>query len=320
MSYNIVIIGLGALGKRHLSSILNSRLEMNIYCYDINHHALDGFLYDDQFNNKTINMITSIDDIPSKIDFALFAMTSKGRREMFEVLIEKHTVKNVLFEKVLFQTIEDYEYVEKRLKELKIKAWVNCARRQMDCYQNLRSKLKNAGEMQIHISGGEWGLACNAIHFIDLIEFLTNVDNTQVKELDFINNIYESKRSGFKEVYGTIYGYNSKCSNFSITCLKNVSVPIVISIFSDVGNYIVIEGKQKLIYMTKDSGFELREETFEIPYQSQMTQFVLEDILLCGSSRLADFATSSRLHLQYIVPLTKFFNDNGWEEKSCPIT
>jgi hypothetical protein len=319
MSFNILVVGLGALGKRHLSSILNSELELNVYGYDINPDALVGFQWENIYHNKSLKMISSFNEIEN-IDFALFAMTSVGRRDVFDKLVEQVKVKNILFEKVLFQRIEDYTHVQAELKRLGIKAWVNCARRQMDSYQSLRERLLPAKEMRISISGGEWGLACNSIHEIDLVEFLAGSDSTQVTSLELLPLIAESKRPGFKEIYGTVKGCSGKCKDFSINCMKDTDVQDILTINTDIGQFIVLESNRKLLSMTRDNDYELKVESFEIPYQSQMTQFVFEDILLKGSSRLADFDTSARLHLQFIEPLIKFFNDNGWEEKSCPIT
>ncbi|WP_037353039.1 Gfo/Idh/MocA family oxidoreductase [Selenomonas sp. FC4001] len=320
MVYQIAIIGVGALGKRHLQSIVNSKLEMVIYCYDINKHVLDSFEWENKYNNKTLIMITSFEELPKVVDFAIFAMTANGRREMFDRLIEHCTVKKILFEKVLFQKVEDYEYVGRKLKELSIKAWVNCARRQMECYQELKKELEYAKEMRVTISGGEWGLACNTIHQIDLIEFLSGSSETKVDSIELLPIITDSKRAGFKEVYGNISGHSGKCSFFSVTCMKDTNVPIVVTISTDVGQYIIFESKQKMMCMVKNGEYDLIEKDFVMPYQSQMTQFVMEDILLTGESRLTEYDVSSRLHLEFIEPLIKFFNKNGWENNSCPIT
>lgn len=317
---NIIIIGVGALGKRHLSSILNTELELNVYCYDINSHALDNFEWDNKYNNKTIKMITSFDEVPGEIDFALFAMTAKGRREMFDELVKHSEVKYILFEKFLFQRIEDYEHVGQRLKELNIKAWVNCARRQMDSYQKLRSELADAKEMIITIAGGEWGLACNAIHELDLISFLAQSEDLHINSLDLIPGIFDSKRSGYKEIYGTIHGTCGKCSSFSINCMKDTTVPDFLSIATDIGQYYIVEGKRKIISMRKCKEYNICEEDFALPYQSQMTQFVLEDILLRGQSRLASYDESSVLHQKFLEPVLDYFNKNGMEGDLCPIT
>lgn len=318
--YNVVIIGVGALGKRHLASILASKLELDVYCYDINNHVLDEFEWENKYNNKKLTLVNAFEELPSNVDFALFAMTANGRREMFDQLIARCDVKTILFEKVLFQTIKDYEYVGRKLKELKINAWVNCSRRQMDSYQDLRKELKTANDMRISISGGEWGLACNAIHEMDLIEFLADSSETVIDKMRLLPEIADSKRKGFKEVYGTIEGHSGKCSYFSINCMKGTQVPDVLTISTDKGQYVIFESKQKLISIAEKNQYELIEKDFSIPYQSQMTQYVMEDILLTGDSRLVKFDVSSRLHLEFIKPLLKFFCEHGWRTESCPIT
>lgn len=307
MHYQIVIVGTGALGKRHLSSILDSEMALDVYCYDINPNALEGFEWEDLYHNKSLKMVPSFDGLPEQIDFAVFAMTSKGRREMFDRLVNATKVRNILFEKVLFQREEDYRHVGQRLKELDIHAWVNCARRQMDSYQNLRKELEDAKEMRIFISGGEWGLACNAIHELDLIEFLAGSNETVVDKLNLQPLIAESKRPGFKEVYGTISGSSGKCSEYIINCMEGNRTPSVTMISADIGQYIVLEEKGKMICMTAGTGYKLEERAFEMTYQSRMTQSVMEDILLRGVSRLTEYNESARLHLQLIRPLTDFF-------------
>lgn len=320
MKYIIVIVGLGALGKRHLSSILNSGLALDVYCYDINANALDGFEWEDKYGNKKLVNISSLADIPDEIDFVLFSTTSRDRRELFEQLVSNKKVKYILFEKVLFQKVEDYEYVSSKLHELGIRAWVNCPRRQMDCYQRLKEMLKDAKDMKITLYGGEWGLACNAIHMLDIFEFLSGSNATTVDKIDLLPCIVESKRQGYKEVYGTIYGHSGRCKEFSITCLKDSDVQDMMTINTDIGQYIILENNKKIIKQTKEDNYEIKEEVFDTLYQSQMTQYVLEDILLRNESRLTIFEDSARLHLEFIKPLIEFFEKHGMEKKLCPIT
>ena len=317
---NILVLGLGALGKRHLSSILNSKMELDVYCYDINPCALDNFEWENLYGNKTINMVSNFKEIPNDIDFALFSMTANGRREMFDKLIASARVRYILFEKVLFQRIDDYQHVKMILRDRGIKAWVNCARRQMDCYQELGKILSDAKEMYITVSGGEWGLACNAIHELDLVSFLSQSNDLRIESLDLLPGVFESKRRGYKEVYGSIYGSCGKCKKFIISCMKDTDVPDIVSIESDIGNFLVFESKHKVITMSKDQEYNIYEKEFVIPYQSEMTQYVLEDILNNGESRLTEYEDSSKIHIEFIRQLLTFFNNNGLEGNICPIT
>ena len=57
-----------------------------------------------------------------------------------------------------------------------------------------------------------------------------------------------------------------------------------------------------------------------MPYQSQMTQYVIEDILLKGTCKLTTYEESSRMHLEFIKPLIEFFEKHGMEKGLCPIT
>lgn len=315
---NIVIVGVGALGKRHLSSIMNSEIEKNIYCVDIDPHALDDMY---ECKNTNVTLVKRISDLPQvEFDFALFSMSSKGRREMYDELVEHTKINYILFEKVLFQRVDDYKHVMEDLKQRNINAWVNCGRRQMKSYQNLRKRLEGSQYMEIHISGGEWGMACNAIHMLDMIAFLSGDQQIKIDQTDFLPLIKESKRSGYKEVYGMILGSGEFLKNFSISCIPDCRIPLKIEITTEDGRFIVREDLNKLFYICKDTQYQEEEELFEIPYQSQMTQFVMEDIIKKGTCKLTSIEESAHLHLMMLNPMINFFEKNGMEKGICPIT
>ena len=247
-------------------------------------------------------------------------MTSKGRREIYDELVNHTKIKNILFEKVLFQKVEDYRHVLKDLKKRKISAWVNCARRQMDSYQSLRKRLENSRYMEIHISGGEWGMACNTIHMLDLIAFLSGDKSIKIDRRDFFPLIAESKRAGYKEVYGIVLGHGKLLKSFSVSCIPDCRIPMKIEITTEKGRFIVREDVKKLFYMDENPQYPDKIESFETPYQSQMTQFVMEDIIKEGRCKLTSFDESARLHLIMIEPLISFFEENGMEKGICPIT
>lgn len=315
---NIVIIGVGGVGKRHLSSIMNSEIEKSIYCVDINENALDAMT---ECGKNNVSLIKRIADLPRiEFDFALFSMTAKGRREMYDELVNHTKVNNILFEKVLFQKIDDYRHVSKDLEKRGINAWVNCTRRQMESYQNLRKRLEGSRYMEIHISGGEWGMACNMIHMLDMIVFLSGDECIELDSVDFLPLIKESKRGGYKEVYGMIAGSGKFLKNFSISCIPDCRLPMKIEIITENGRFVVREDLGKLFYMGEDTQHLEKVEPFMLPYQSQMTQFVMEDIIKRGKCKLTPFDESANLHLKMIDPLISFFEKNGMEKGICPIT
>lgn len=317
--FNVAVIGVGALGKRHLEALMKSNLKMKIYCVDTNEKTMQGIDIPNRDNIEVV-FLTSFEGIKTQIDLAILAMTADKRRQSFENLISNIKVNNIVFEKVLFQTIEDYFLVSNKLKELQISAWVNCAKRQMKAYQNLKSEVRNCGDFEISISGGNWGMACNSIHWIDLVEFLSEEKETIIDFVNLYPEIVDSKRPGFKEVFGTLSGHGGRCRHFSISCFKENSLPMEVVIMAEKARFIIRE-KEHQMYVEKKENDWIREKRDFIPeYQSEMTQFVAEDILLNGTTNLTNFEDSKRLHLQFIEPLAKFFEMNGIGEKLCPIT
>lgn len=314
MMNNIAIIGVGALGKRHLQSMIELQNEYNIYAVEANEDMLAHLKTEFQ----SVAFSKSINELPVDLGFVVIATNSNVRRSVFEQLISHSNVKNILFEKVLFQKDEDYYYVQGKLKELNIKAWVNCARREWNAYKRLKEELGEASEMHFIASGGEWGIGCNGIHMLDLVEYLSNdtVSNISVSELE--NGLYESKRKGYYEFYGHITGNAGKCRGFDLICMKDSKLPFSIEIVTDKKRYIIEEYKNRCLISNGNDGW--KEIEFNQTYQSQMTARVIKDVIDRNDCDLTKYDSSMNLHLKYINALMTFFNKNGWEEKSCPIT
>ena len=313
---NIAIIGVGALGKRHLQSMVDLQDQCNIYAVEINEKLIR--VLNTEFTD--VNFITTIDELPIELDVVVIATTSNVRRLLFEELINHSVVKYVLFEKILFQKEEDYYFVQEKLNELGISAWVNCARREWDSYKSLEKELADCNELHISASGGEWGLGCNAIHILDLIEYLSGneIESLDISKLE--NNIIESKRKGFYEFFGTISGVAGRCKNYNITCMDNSVLPFRIEINTDKSRYLIDEGNNFLLISDVESNWQWKQREFQQVYQSQMTGKVLKSIIDNGTCNLSDYESSMKLHLKYIKPLMDFFKDNGMEENICPIT
>lgn len=313
---NIAIIGVGALGKRHLQSMIELQNNYQIYAVEINKKIIK--LLTNEFEG--VNFITTIEELPQELELVVIATNSNIRRSIFEELINHSTVKNIIFEKVLFQKEEDYYFVQEKLSKFNIKAWVNCARREWDSYKSLKTELKNCYELYISAIGGEWGIGCNSIHILDLIEYLSE-NEIKSLELDKLENeIFESKRKGFYEFFGTITGSTNKCKNFNITCINNSDLPFHIEITTERSRYHIDETNNCLLVSSIETNWEWKKRKFEQTYQSQMTGRVIKSIIETGTCNLSDYESSMKLHLKFIKPLIEFFKFNGMEKNLCPIT
>lgn len=316
MRPTIAVIGMGALGKRHLESILKAPIPLDIYCVDVNADAINGFSTESIAGHRVI-FSTDITVLPASLDWVLLATTSAARRMLFDAVVAHSTVKYMVFEKVLFQKVEDYEHVERRLKELGIKAWVNCPRREQNSWQAFRARLSQEGEFTVNISGSSWGLACNCVHMLDLVQYLSAPAELENVEAKFDEQIIDSKRAGYKEVNGSVRGHCGRCTNFTIVCLPSGTDPLTIEVVTSRASYRIEEGRGKI---TINSGDSVKELPFEMKYQSQLTQQVLMGILSQGTCELATYEESKRIHLALINPIIEFFESKGMEAGICPIT
>jgi hypothetical protein len=321
---NIGLIGAGALGSRHLQSLALSNRPLNIIVMDPSELSLkkaEELFYQigDASKHKTI-FTTDMLQFPEKLDAVIVATSSNVRKVVIEQLVAQSNVKALILEKVLFQKIEDYKIISELLTNHNIKAWVNCPRRQFNFYNKLRGRLINASSIEISISGSAWGLGCNAIHFLDLIAYLSGSDDMEIDITGLEKQYINSKRPGFLEIAGTITGKMGRCKSYSITSYFQNDSPISIQITSDILKCVISEEKKKALVAEASNNWDWTEETFQVPFQSQLTNLVLQDILDTGNCNLTDYDTSMYLHIKLQEPLIQYFTQLGVEGKICPIT
>ena len=117
--------------------------------------------------------------------------------------MKNSTVKYLILEKILFQKAQDYKAIKKQIKKKKIKAWVNFSMRIMPFYQKIKEQLRSK-KIHLIVSGSQWGLVTNAVHFIDFIAFLTDCYDFTIDTKGLNSKPIESKRPGFLELIGTL--------------------------------------------------------------------------------------------------------------------
>lgn len=314
----VAVIGIGNLGKRHLQSIVEVfTSDAEIYAVDVNDEALKTI--SDIYAGK-VKCLSDINGLPKIIDAVVVATNSNVRRKIVEGLLTNITVKNMILEKVLFQKEKDYFVIDELIKKCNVNTWVNCARRSWDSYQAIKNIFDTDKELYIDISGGEWGLGCNCIHMLDLIQFLTKSEECTVNVSKLEPGLAESKRKGYFEFYGVVQGTCGKCRDYKIRCLRNTNVPVLIEMLSENRRVVIDESHKSISVCSRESGWTWEVKEFPSQYQSQLTGKVISEIINSGESPLTTYTESMKLHISFIRPLIDFFNKEGLEGKTCPIT
>ena len=322
---HVLLVAVGGIGFRHFQALLNCRSDFELHVVDVSEAAIErAKTYEkEQKNRKLIHYYTAISEIEPSLYFrlAIIATSSLVRREVFEELVKGHPVETVLFEKVLFPKVRDYAEVGAILKEKHIAAYVNCARRVQSIYRKLREDLGGARLIQAQIRGGNWGLACNSIHMIDLFAYLSGADTQFVTCNSALleNRIYDSKRRGYIEFYGKLAGRIGENTTYLIEC-NHSEAPNLIELFTDTDYYCIDEAGGQITVQSLNSG-ELTEHHFQMSYVSRTTSEIADGLLRGEPVELTRFEESARLH----IPLLKEFLNKrneiqGKEDEICPVT
>jgi len=323
--YNIAIIGAGQLGSRHLQSLAHLTLPVEIFVIDPSMPSLEVAQqrWRDVNSNPSfrIHFFESIASLPFSVDVAIVATNANIRRKVVEQILQHCSVKFLVLEKVLFQSIEEYDVMRDLMLSKNVTAYVNCPRRMYSYYKNLRDELKNYNTpLQFNIQGNSWGMGCNIIHFIDLFFFLRDDKITKTSSLlDEI--IHEAKRPGYIEFTGQYILENEYGDSFLAICRdSNIMVPTVITISSSDFTYRIVEAERKAV-MIHNSGELITSEVVPL-YQSQLTEIVVEQLLSTGLCELTPYEESSYLHQIFLEDFLSHYNsitDNP-NNKICPIT
>ena len=259
---NILIIGIGNIGKRHLQSLSKLPFKVNFYLYDIKKYKIS------LSNNR--HKIYVLDNLPKKINFeaAIIATTSIDRYKLLKKTISENNIRKIILEKIAFLTKRQY------LNSLKINnLLINYPRPLMKSYINIKKYLKYKEIIGLSVYGNNWNMLSNTPHFMNLFLFITNTNLSKIDSIKIHNRKYLSKRSNFHEIKGRILLTNEKFQYLELSdSIKNKRS--FIKIITRTGLIEIYESSSNFILIDHDNKTKIK-KTFKLEYQSDLTHKVL---------------------------------------------
>jgi hypothetical protein len=298
----------------------------NIYVVDPSIESLEiaKQRYDQTEENGqeiAVSFQTSMEGLPSAIDFAVIATGSGPRADISRALLTAHDVRYLLFEKFLFQKEIEYEEIGELLEKKSVKAWVNCPRRMWPIYQELGKTLDFGTPIHVSIHEGEFGLACNCIHMIDLLAFLDGEDRFHVDLSGLDESPISSKRPGYLEATGLFSARSESGSTLTWVSSRGSQASTALLLSSSRFQARIDESKGTCEIFAPDSGWEGRKVTFVPPFQSQLTNLVASELLTKGSCALTSYESSARMHIPVVRAFSAYFDRAiPGNSGNCPIT
>ncbi len=324
---SLAIIGVGQIGSRHLQALAKIRIPSRINVIDRSESSLNRArdrLNEIQIhpNIKNIEFGDSIDDLDEIVDFCIVSTDSRYRFSVLKELLAKKTVKYLLLEKVLFQSVQDCKEAQQLLETFQTTVWVNCPLRMYPFFGSLKTRYDlQSNPIKYSYSGGEWiGLACNSIHYIDHTAFLSNsnISDIDVSCLDM--HVKESKRSGFIEFTGTLKVEYENGAKLTIQSISGSKESSSIKICNNEFELEVDElsGNGMLHDINKGCHEKI---SYTVPYQSNLTNLIVEGVFRTGNCGLVDFSSSNSFHISFLKALHAHYKKvTGIENDFLPIT
>ena len=300
------------MGCRHLEALSKSTFPIELYGIDPQKYSVDLAKeslesLQTKKNIKNISITQEIKTLPKTLDLLIIATNSDVRLEVLCEILDYADVNFIILEKILFQAEKDLTKGKRILNKSGSEAWVNCPRRVWPLYTDIKKYLYGKHKVSFKLSGGNWGMGCNAIHFIDCFEYLTNsrLKEINTKLLDQV--IHNSKRKGFIEFTGILEAsFDNQNSMILESVDDNMSNLFSINISSEDTTISIDEnsGKGEIIFQDEPK----KEFTFKVPFQSELTNLIAKEIMFDSKCFLTPYDESA---MQHRVLLDAFNHHSG---------
>lgn len=322
----IVIIGAGQIGSRHLQGVLRASNPLEIFVVDPFENSLEiAKERAGQVENKghIVTYMANISNLPHAIDVAIIATSSNVRESVIQQLIASVEIKYLILEKILFQSVDSYLTIPSLLAEKGIITWVNLPMRTYGHFNQLKAVLAPLNErMSFNVVGSNWRIGCNAIHYIDLFEYLSDSKVIELNSDWLDTEIVPSKRVGFVEFTGTLKGQSDNKSTFMISSFPGEFGDGTIFISTASHRFVIQEGKNSIVHhLENNTDFKTISKTYFPEYQSTLTGDYIKEIFETGNCSLPKLNDITHTHKFYIEAFLSFYNGvSNSDVVLCPIT
>lgn len=309
MNHNILLVGCGGVGSRHLEAIASLKKKIHIFVIEKNQDAILSAKKILNASKKSVHSPKFVDwvEVPREIFLCIIAVDANNRLKILERTQKNYKVKNIILEKILFNKIHEFEVASDLLKIQKTSAWVNCPLRFNQIFQ--KDFFKKEVNYNLKVFGSNWKIASNAMHFIDLWCYLNGTTNYSLINSNVSKKLIQSKRKGYKEFFGFLTFKNVQGAVIHLNCFEsdilwyqyNINTDNINIDFNPLNNYAALDS----------NGASKRMFSFHEEPQSTLSNQYLKLLLNDEALNLTDYHSSAEIHKTYlksIIPLFKFAN------------
>jgi hypothetical protein len=316
---SICICGAGELGSRYLQGLTKLASKVRIKVVD----PSDASLATAQrrwveaggsHSPHSVEWASVIEPLCKPLDLVIISTSAFERASLISYVSKSLSPRYWIIEKVLAQSSTEVEIIKIDIAKAS-GAWINTPRRLTDWHRKLKTQFAGQGPLYVSKRGFLWGLACNSIHFIDLIswwsgESLVAIDTSRV-DSEWI----QSKRAGYFEATGTLVAeFSGGTKLFMTSELGECEEFLKVNLTN--GDSWLIDEKEGL---AKDlRGIKIYGR---LEYQSELTAPMVAEILDNGTCALPSFKESAKQHCIFLDAMLAHWNRTRYrKDQRIPIT
>ncbi|MDB4409454.1 hypothetical protein N9235_01380 [Gammaproteobacteria bacterium] len=272
----ICIVGVGNIGMRYVQGITKKFPYAELVLIDCD----DRLKELEKLELGNVQLLASLDDIHGSIDLCVVSTSCESRLSIYKRCLELNP-RYIILEKYLFKSREEFEEC---LSLTRVPTFVNqwmYGSKTFDC-------LFEDDARAVELTGTGWGLACNAVHWIDVFKRHMNITHLQVGSDTTIYEVFPSKRAGYEEIFGElVFVDRDSDKTFKLIDRQDTGLVNMQKIKVDEKVYIfdyskIIEDEKVLSYF---------------PYFSELIGDIVGNILDTGSCHLPLLEESVSQHL-----------------------
>ncbi len=314
----VVIVGAGQLGSRYLQGLAGLAMPSAITVIDQSIESLARARkrwaeVEGPATSHSVHWSTDLDDVGTSIDLAIVATPADLRADVVAALASARGVRYWVLEKVLAQKSADIDSLKISTDSAE-GVWVNTPRRMIRWHQSLRQAVSARVPLQVLKGSGPWGLACNSIHFIDLVAWWSGERLVAVDTSEIDSHWLPSKRPGYFEVTGVLKARFSGGSTLHLEAREG-GVDRGLTVATRDGMWRIDETTG---IATDPQGANL-EGTLE--FQSALTPRLVASILDIGRCDLPTLDESAQMHRVFLDAMLAHWNrSHDRNDTRVPIT
>lgn len=314
MVRRVLLAGAGQLGSRYLQGMALFREPLSIWTYDPWPASLDRA--QERWAEATssgvdheVRYVQQVHEVPEAFDLAVVATTADVRPALVKAIAAHARVDNWILEKVLAQNSPGLSVVQAAVGDAR--AWVNTPMHLWSLYRRLRAEFGD-GPIRARI-GGFRGLACNAIHYIDLVSRWNRTEVERVDTTGLDVNWHPAKRDGFYEVEGSL---DVEFADGSVLHLSSGGGG------AEFQARIVADGQDWQVF--EPNGYAIsadgRRVDGAVEFQSALTAPLMTAIFETGTCGLPTLSQSIAQHTPYLSAMLAHWNAQDRADTVLPIT